>query len=214
MKQQLKSLALALLLLVKFNSNAQTLNSDSIKQKSTLSYEIDPIVPFALHAIGGHLVWKPKTSKHFVFLLALIVKGTMPNAILNLDAKNKNLGWHYKINQGMGIETEYYYKEANKGWFSGIQLFTQEINITNDNVPDVKKHRTNTGTAVITTGYKWYPFKKKKHFYLKPWAGIGYAGIISGAFSKEIIPNTIVGSYEYHIQKFTPFATVHFGYTF
>lgn len=214
MKQLIKSLILTLGLLMLYNSSkAQITGSDTIKEKSTLSFEIDPIVPFVLKGIGGHFIWKPKKSKHLVFGLAIIVSGTMPNALINLNDNNKDKGWHYKINQGMGIEGEYYYKSANRKWFSGIQLFTQEINLTNDNVAGVAEHRTNIGMAVVTTGYKWYP-AKKINLYIKPWAGIGYTGIIRGAFSPEVIPNTRVGSFEYHIQKFTPFATAHVGYTF
>ncbi len=183
------------------------------ESKSEFSFEIDPIVPIVLNGIGGHLWWKPKGSKHFVYGLAIVALGTYPKAIINANSKNKNQGWHYKINQGLGIEGEYYFKKANQNWFVGVQLFTNEINLTNDNVPEVKKHRTNMGMVVINAGYKWYPFKKE-HFFLKPWAGLGYTGIMKGAFSSEVIHNTTVGNYTYDIQKFTPFATVHIGYRF
>ena len=206
-------MTLTLVLFITPNARSQDTISHVI-QKSTLSFEVDPIVPIALHGFSGHLMWKSKKSTHFVFGLAVIVRGKLPPFIINLNSKNRDMGWNYKINQGLGLEAEYYYKEANKGWFSGVQLFTQEINITNDNAPDIKEHRTNTGMAVITSGYKWYPFKKKEHFYIKPWASIGYSGIMKGAFSKEVIPNTKVGSYTYNISRFTPYAAVHLGYTF
>ena len=187
--------------------------SEFDESKTEFSFEIDPIVPIVLNGLGGHLWWKPKGSKHFVYGLAIIALGTMPKMLIDANSKNKNLGWHYKINQGFGIEGEYYFKNANQNWFVGLQLFTNEINLTNDNVPEVKKHRTNMGMAVINAGYKWYPFKKE-HFYLKPWAGIGYNGIMKCAFSSEVIHNTTIGNYTYNIQKFTPFATVHIGYKF
>lgn len=201
------------MIVIAFNSIAQTKTEQSKKSNSIFAVEIDPIVPFALHGIGGHLMWQPKKSAHLVYGFAFVAFGKMPDFIMNLNSINKGKGWNYEINQGFGIEAEYYYKEANIGLFSGLQLFTQEINLTNDNVPSVTEHRTNIGMAVITTGYKWYPFKKQ-HLYLKPWAGIGYSGIIKGAFSSKVIPNAIVGSYEYDIQKLTPFATIHIGYKF
>lgn len=37
--------------------------------------------------------------------------------------------------------------------------------------------------SVITTGYKWYPFKKER-FYIKPWAGT--YGMNMPAFKKGI----------------------------
>lgn len=185
----------------------------SDETKSAFSFEVDPIVPLVLHGISGHFLWKPKSSKHFVFGLAIIALGKMPKNLIDANPKNKNQGWHYKINQGFGVEGEYYFKKANYNWFVGLQLLTNEINLTNDNVPEVTEHRTNIGMAVINAGYKWYPFKKQ-HLYLKPWAGIGYTDIMKGAFSSEVIPNTTVGSYTYNIRKITPFATVHIGYRF
>jgi len=199
------------MLLISLQVTAQTNTTENTK--SFFAVEVDPIVPVVLNGIGGHFMWQPKNAKHFVYGLAFVALGEKPDFILKTESKNKGKGWKYKINQGFGVEAEYYYKTTHKAWFTGIQLFTQEIDITNSNEPSVKEHRTNTGMAVITTGYKWFPFRKQ-HFYLKPWGGIGYSGIIKGAFSSKVIPNTIVGNYEYQIQKFTPFATVHVGYKF
>lgn len=212
----LKTLVVLIALTLMFN-NIQNIQAQEIslkaKQKSIFSVEIDPIVPILLHGFSGHIMWKPKKSNHVVYGLAIIAGGELPSFVINLNSKNKEMGWNYKINQGLGLEMEYYYKKANTSWFSGLQLLTQEINLTNDNVPSVDEHRTNIGMAVITTGYKWYPFKKE-HFYIKPWAGIGYSGVMKGAFSSEVIPNTIVGSYTYHISPITPYAAIHLGYTF
>lgn len=196
-------------------AHAQENNRDKNTSKSVWSVEIDPLVFTAFKGVGGHVMWKPKASKHFLFGLAAVTSLEMPKAMLNMDSKNKNQGWHYRVNQGFGLETEYYFEEVNKDWFVGLQLFTQEINLTNDNVPSVKEHRTNTGMAVATVGYKWYPLHKKGvNLYLKPWAGAGYSGVIHGAIESEIIDNTKVGDRQYHINPFVMFASVHLGYTF
>jgi hypothetical protein len=212
MTNTIKPLVIAMfILLSSLRTIAQTNTTENAK--SIFALEVDPIVPLVLNGIGGHLMWQPKTAKHFVYGFAFVAFGKKPDFILNMESKNRDKGWKYEINQGFGIEAEFYYKITNKDWFTGIQLFTQEINLTNSNVNSVKEHRTNTGMAVITTGYKWYPCKKQ-HFYLKTWAGIGYSGIIKGAFSSNVVDNTKIGNYEYHIQEFTPFATVHVGYKF
>jgi hypothetical protein len=210
-----KATVFALLTILFFQFHSVEAQDSALKsiQKSTFSVEIDPTVPIVLHGFSGHLMWKPKNSNHVVYGLAIIVGGELPSFVINLNSKNKDMGWNYKINQGLGLEMEYYYKQANIAWFSGLQLFTQEINLTNDNVPSVEEHRTNTGMAVITTGYKWSPFKSE-HFYIKPWAGIGFSGVLNGAFSSEVIPNTEVGSYTYHISPVTPYAAIHLGYNF
>lgn len=216
MEKRLKTLILPIIISLSIHpafAQGQRNSSNTKSEKGTFSFEIDPIVPLVLKGIGGHFIWKPKKTDHFIFGLAMVANGTLPEGILNLDSKNKNLGWHYKINQGFGLETEYYFKQANRKWFVGLQLFTEEINLTNDHVPSVSEHRTNIGMAVITVGYKWYPIRKV-NLYLKPWAGIGYTGIIHSAFSSEVIDNTQVGSYKYHLATLSPFATVHIGYTF
>lgn len=192
---------------------AQTVVPDSVKLKKQWTVEIDPLVPFALKGFGFHVFVSLKKLPRFNFGLGMIARGNLPDFIINTDDHNKNMGWTYKINQGAGLEFEYYLKERNRKWFTGIQLFTEEINITNKNEPQVKQHRTNIGMAVARFGYYWQPFKKVR-FYAKPWFGLGYTGVISSAFSKEVIPNTQVGNYNYHIQAFTPFATVHLGYKF
>jgi hypothetical protein len=190
---------------------AQRVFADTIP-KSTFSAEIDPIVPIVLHGFSGHFMWEPKKSVHMVYGVAIMIGGELPSFVINLDSKNKDMGWNYQINQGLGLELEYYYKKANKAWFSGLQLLTQEIDLTNDNVPEVDEHRTNIGMVVFTTGYKWYPFRKQ-HFYLKPWAGIGHTAVLNGAFSSDVIPNTDVGEYTYHLASLSPYAALHMGFT-
>ncbi|MDX2174149.1 MAG: hypothetical protein SFY56_13685 [Bacteroidota bacterium] len=192
---------------------AETVAYDSVKYKNKWAVEIDPLIPFALKGIGFHVFVSPKKLPRFNFGLGIIANGRLPDFIINTDAKNKDMGWIYKINQGAGFEFEYYLKEQNNKWFTGIQLFTEEINITNSNEPSIKQHRTNIGMAVVRFGYNWQPFKNVR-FYAKPWFGLGYTDIISAAFSKDVIPNTQVGNYEYNIQPLTPFATVHLGYKF
>lgn len=212
LKTLVMQIILTFLLINIQNAHAQETSEKSI-QKSTFSVEIDPVVPAVLHGFSGHFMWKPKKSKHLVYGLAIIAGGELPSFIIGLNSKNKDMGWNYKINQGLGLEMEYYYKQANTSWFSGLQLFTQEINLTNDNVPSVDEHQTNIVMAVITSGYKWYPFKKE-HFYFKPWVGIGFSSVLNGAFSAEVIPNTNLGAYTYHISPITPYAALHLGYKF
>lgn len=199
---------LAAFLVISFYSFGFTEVSD----KTQHSVEIDPVVPVVLHGFGAHYMYTPKENGHFVFGATIIAAANMPDFVINTDPLNKNEGWNVHINQGFGLEGEYYFQDARRGFFAGIQLFTQEINITNDNEPSIAKHRTNTGMSVLLAGCKFYLFGN--HFYLKPWGGIGHQQVINGAFSDEVIPNTIVGNREYHLQPFSPFATIHIGYTF
>ena len=131
---------------------------NTVAKNTSHSIEIDPIVPLVLHGYGAHYMFAPDESKHFVFGATIIAAATMPSFVINTDPVNKNEGWHVRINQGFGLEGEYHFVNTTKGPFVGIQLFTQEINITNDNEPSVEKHRTNTGMSGLLAGYKVYVF--------------------------------------------------------
>ncbi|MGB5700702.1 hypothetical protein, partial [Muriicola sp.] len=83
----IKTAALLLILTLIISSiqdlQAQESTTTSI-QKSTLSLEIDPVVPIVLHGFSGHLMWKPKKSNHLVYGIAIIVGGELPTFIINL----------------------------------------------------------------------------------------------------------------------------------
>jgi hypothetical protein len=154
MKTKIIKIASLCLIFIGISLDGLLAQETKYENKSEFSIEIDPIVPIVLHGIGGHFLWSPKNSQHLVYGLALIASGSMPDFLINMNSKNKDLGWNYKINQGFGLEAEYYFREPNQNWFTGIQLFTEEINLTNDNVPEVSEHRTNIGMIVINAGYK------------------------------------------------------------
>lgn len=210
MKTKIKFLVLVLILGITIgHATAQ-----EVKQKGTNEFmvEIDPI-PIIMGGFGGHFGWSPKKSEHFTFGLSFIAQATYPKAFIDLYDQNKEMGWGVKINQGMGLWTHYYFDQRNQGWFVGLQLFTQEMEITNENFPE-ETDRTNTILIAAQGGYLWYPFKKKK-LYLRPWAGLGYQSVVSGSFDPDSVdPDLEVGDLEYYLAPVMPFATVHFGYRF
>jgi hypothetical protein len=176
------------------------------------SFEIDPL-PYIMGGVGGHIGFTPKKSDHVSFGLSFISNMNYPDALINISDKNKDMGWHMKINQGMGIWTHYYFKEANEGWFAGLQLFTQEAQLENDDYPN-EINRTNLVMAAFQAGYHIYPFKNIS-LYLRPWAGFGYQTAISATFEPDAVTkDMIIGEKEYDLNNFMPFATIHIGYTF
>lgn len=191
---------------------AKDQSSDSTTSKGSLSVEIDPLVPMALKGIGAHVMWKPKRSKHFLYGIGFIFKGTMPDIMINMNPNNKHKGWMHNINQGLAIEGEYYYSEVNKKWFSGLQVFAQEISLGNVYASQASERKITTGMVVITTGYKWFPLKRVG-LYLKPWLGLSYTNVIGRAFPAQV-SHVKVGDYSFHMQALMPFGTIHLGYKF
>lgn len=188
----------------------KTLAQDTLRNEFLI--EVDPI-PFILGGAGGHFSWSPRSAEHFIFGVSFLAQADLPNAFVNLNDINKNKGWQVKINQGLGFYSQYYFDKNGNSWFAGMQLFTQEMELKNDQFPG-ESDRTNLILLAFQAGYHWYPFKKT-NIFIKPWVGIGYQNVISGTFDTDNVdPDLDVGTLEYELPPIMPFATVHFGYRF
>lgn len=186
--------------------------SDSTTNKGSLSVEIDPLVPIVLKGIGAHVMWEPKGSKHFLYGIGFIFKATMPDIMINMNPNNKNKGWRHGINRGLAIEGEYYYSQVNQKWFSGLQVFAQQIILDNVDAFQASERKITTGMVVITTGYKWFPLQRVG-LYVKPWLGLSYTNVMDSTFPAQV-SHVKVGAHSYHIQALMPFGTIHVGYKF
>lgn len=199
-----KIIVLVSLVFVVATSNAQN--------KGTFSIEIDPFFYTVFKGAGAHFIWSPKNSKHLIYGFTMVYSLNKPAGFTEMNSRNKGQGWHYRINIGNGIFGEYYFKEPNRKWFLGLSLATQEIRLTNDNVPN-ESDRTNIGLVTLSTGYKLYPLKKI-NLYIKPWIAFGYVGIMNGSFSKAVTPATTIGSKEYYLVPYEMSGSINIGYTF
>lgn len=198
----------ALILVIALTGQAQHFD----QEEHIFIVEIDPL-PFAMGGVGGHFGWSPKKSAHFSFGLSMIAGPEYPDFFININDKNRDQGWGVKINQGMGLWSHYYFREKNEGWFAGLQLFTQEMELSNENFPG-ETDKTNTVMVAAQGGYMWYPFPKT-NLYLRPWAGFGYQDVVSGSFEPdEVDPDLELGDRTFHLNKFMPFATFHIGWAF
>ncbi|HYG40722.1 MAG TPA: hypothetical protein VD908_18985 [Cytophagales bacterium] len=173
----------------------------STENKTTFSIETDPST-FAFNGYAFHIRIKPSQSKRL-----LIGAGTyaldFPGFLVNMNPENKDNDWNVRINSAYSLFAEYYFKEANTGWFVGLQTGVQNYKNTNGNI--VNKHSKYSNFLVMPSiGYTWQPFKFP--LYLKPWAGVGYTTKISG--------NNSIDEMTYNIAPFTSFVTLHLGYTF
>lgn len=185
---------------------------ENFHKKHQFLVEVDPI-PYALGGFVGHFGWSPKTIESFTFGLSVIGGLEFPDAYINIEKENRDKGWNLKVNQGIGVWAHYYFKRKNKGWFTGLQLFTQEFKLTNDNYPG-EVNRTNTVSTAFQIGYLWYPFKKGG-LYFRPWGGFGFQNAIGASFEPgEVTKDMRIGEDTYKLTRFMPFATLHIGYRF
>jgi hypothetical protein len=199
MKTSIASISLALVTIVTIATtsvNAQDANANS---KTVVSVETDPST-FAFGGYALHLRIKPKSSKHLV-----IGAGTyaldLPAVMVDMNMKNKDKGWNVRINSAYSLFGEYYFSEANRKWFLGVQAGVQNYKNSNSGT-ERQEMKYSSLVLMPSVGYNWYPFSIP--LYIKPWAGLGYTAKISGS-------NLIDGS-EYDISPIIPFATLHVGY--
>jgi hypothetical protein len=181
-----------------YHSFAQT--EGTSEKKTKISVEIDPAT-FAFGGYSAHLRLKPANWDH-IQLGAGIYAMNFPDLFVGLNDNNKDKGWDVRLNLGVGLFGEYFFKEVNKGWFLGAQASMQEYRIENSNA-EGQSTFTN-GLIMAYGGYSLQPFSFP--LYFKPWAGVGYTDKISGK-------NT-VGDLTYDISPISMFATLHIGYTF
>lgn len=164
-----------------------------------IGVEVDPAT-FVFNGYGVHLRWQPKNTEHVLLGIGTYAMN-MPDALVNFNANNKDKGWDVRLNQGYGLFTEYHFTEVNRKLFVGAQTGIQEFRIDKEGSKSEKFSNT------LAMGYIGYTFKPfDEHFYIKPWAGIGYVSKISG--------ENVVENVKYDIDPITMFMTLHVGYTF
>jgi hypothetical protein len=196
-----KKISLAMLIFISLISTDIKAQEKLIENKTIFSIETDPST-FFFKGYAFHIRIKPKNSQHL-----LIGAGTyaldMPSFLVDMNKDNKDKGWNVRINSAASLFGEYYFKEANKKWFVGLQAGVQNFKNTNDNIASQESKYSNL-ILMPSIGYNWQPFKFP--MYVKPWFGIGYTSKISGDNS--------IDNLEYNISPLIPFVTLHVGYTF
>lgn len=169
--------------------------------KTRVSIETDPAT-FVFNGYAAHVRIKPQRSKHWVIGAGAYALD-LPSMMVDMNQKNKQMGWNVRIRSAFGLFGEYYLKTAGKKWFLGLQTSVQNYKITNDLIAGREIKHSNF-LIMPSVGYTWQPFKFP--FYVKPWAGLGYTAKITGDSS--------IDGKQYHISSFMAFATLHLGYRF
>jgi len=201
MTQKSKTIAVAMLTTICLATTGLKAQDKTVENKTTFSIETDPST-FLFKGYAFHIRIKPKNSTHLV-----IGAGTyaldLPSIMVDMNADNKSKGWNVRINSAYSLFGEYYFKEANKKWFVGLQAGIQNYKNGNDNIPNNESKYSNL-LVMPSIGYNLQPFKFP--LYFKPWFGLGYTSKISGSNS--------IDNLNYNISPVVPFVTLHIGYTF
>lgn len=201
MNTNFKIFAITCLLITSLSVSPLFAQEKAENRKTILSLETDPST-FLFGGYAFHIRLKPAGSDRLV-----IGAGTyamdFPAFLVDLNEKNKAKGWNVRINSAFGLFGEYYFNEANKGWFAGLQTGIQNFRNTLDPLPG--KHISYSNLLIMpSAGVSWQPFDFP--LYFKPWAGLGFTGRISGQ-------NTLEGN-TFNISPLSPFVTLHVGYAF
>ncbi len=201
MKTKFKTSAILLLAMISISTGLVYSQDKKTEERGTYSIETDPAT-FAFGGFAAHIRLKPCHSDHWVFGAGVYAMD-YPDFLVNMISDNKDKGWNVRINSAFGLFGEYYFKEANSKWFTGLQVGLQNYKITNDNIANAEAKYSNI-LIMPSIGYNWQPFRVP--FYIKPWLGLGYTAKISGENS--------INTATYKIAPITAFVTVHVGYTF
>jgi hypothetical protein len=188
--------------------------ADSGRGRGAVVIETDPLAII----LGGGSVHGGYSfpSRRISLGISAVAGLNLPAFVINADERNAGVPWQAKINQGAGLWVHYHLSPEANHWFAGLQLFTQELNLSRDDFPG-EIDRTNLAMVALQFGYRWSPFHRSESFlnrlYIRPWVGAGYQWKIRGTFEPgEVTYSTAIAGAEYHVAGFMPFASVHIGF--
>ena len=117
---------------------------------------------FFFEGYGVHLRWQPKECGHMLFGIGGYAMN-MPDAIVDMNEKNKDQGWEVRLNQGVSLFGEYHFSEVNQKAFVGVQAGVQEYKLENEGITGSEKV-----SNALLMGYGGYTFPLfKSSFYAK-----------------------------------------------
>ncbi len=182
-------------------TSALTMTSVSTALANTqFEIETDPAT-FAMDGYALHFrVWPQSLPK--MRLGAGIYSLSLPDAMINMNTKNKDEGWDVEINRGIGFFSEYYMSPDKQEWFVGIQLGHQSFTVKNRTLGNGTSEFSN----ILVMPYGGYRWQLNKRFYAQAWMGLGYTDTISG--------NAQINDETYDVSPVIPFGTLHVGYSF
>lgn len=171
----------------------------SIEASASVAIEIDPAT-YAFRGDSLHLKYTPDSTPQWRWGLGTYSM-EMPDALIDVNEKNKHKNWNVEIERAYGLFAEYYFYTSQNGWFVGGQISQQQFRIEK---PMTNSLEFTNGLLMMNVGYKWKI--KNSGFYLLPWAGIGYTKTMDNK-------NERIAS-GFDVDPVVAFMTIHLGYEF
>jgi hypothetical protein len=177
--------------------------------------EVDPL-PYLFGGSVGHFGWSLGSEVPWMLGFSLIHSVDLPQALTNANPSNAEADWAMRINRGLGIWGQFYPVGQPEGWFLGLQLFTQEIELSREG--HTGTNRTNLGLAAAQVGYLWHwetEGQKAPAWYIRPWLGVGFQGILPASFEPGAVTSHMrLGDSAYQLDPWQFFGSIHLGHRF
>lgn len=201
----MKTLKIALLLLIGLNANAQITDKKCSRKDSTdcsgtayLSIEVDP-APFILGGYSFSVKFSPAKLKHVTFM-GSIYSSDFPDKMM-VDENYENGFRNMKIKTSSAFFADYFLKENRTGFHFGPSVFFYNKSVEHTSSNEVANY--NSVYPNLRAGYVFAPFKNCG-LYLNPWINFG----------KEIVvgDKATINDKEFVGESFSYIVALHVGY--
>jgi hypothetical protein len=143
---------------------------------ATVLVETDPST-FVLAGYAAHVRVAPPDSGWVVG--AGLYGLTLPTPVVELDHRNRDMGWQLDLRTGYGLFADHHFAGAPRGWFVGGQLALQRWQLGQRASDAIAAY--DTVLAMVRAGTLWHPFASG--FFVMPWLGVGASVRVAGSTS-------------------------------
>ena len=162
-----------------------------------LMIEADPM-PYLFAGQSKAIAIKPDSSGHWA-LWAAEFEMELPTEMINLDKKNKDLGFDHKITASRGVAVDYMLSPDLTGYYFGLGRFV----IHNEVTLEEEKQAFAITYNFVRVGYYWVI---TGDFLFHLWVSVGPQSITSGS-------SDFTGQ-SYNIESYRILGGPHFSYKF
>jgi len=201
----MKTLKIALFLLIGLTANAQSTDKRCSRKDSTdcstttyLAVEVDP-APFILGGYSFSLKFSPAKLKH-VTLMGSIYSSDFPDKMMS-DQNYENGFRNMKIKTSSALFADYFLKDNRTGFHFGPSVFFYNKSVEHASSGEVANF--NSFYPNLRAGYVFAPFKNCG-LYLNPWINFGKEIVVGNEAS--------INDSEFTSEDFSYIVALHVGY--
>lgn len=144
---------------------------DSLKTKCSIAADVSP---YAFSGGSIKLGILPKKKPRTEFALEGFSM-TIPNTVVNLNAKNSNLGWEERVNLGVAFYADKKLGAGKSGLWAGLGV----VHLNQTVVQNRTTFHYQQLEYIARLNYKWFPFTHSR-FYINPYVALAGRHKIGG----------------------------------